>query len=211
MSDDWRLRITFDEEGVANRLVERFDAGEIEHQLERTFQDRVIVSRDGSEVFGYTGTRQQAESAERLARSLAAEHGWQVDTELRRWHPSAEAWEDPDKPLPESDAQLAAEHAELIASERAQDYPEFEVRIECSSREAASELSQRLREEGLPSVHRHRYVLVGAADEDSAAALAERLRKEAPPGSRVTAEGTVAAVESAVGFNPFAVFGGMGG
>ncbi len=211
MSDDWRLRITFEEEGIATRLLERFDAGELEHQLERTFQDRVIVSRDGSEVFGYTGTRQQAQSAERLAQSVAAEHGWQVETELQRWHPSAEAWEDPDKSLPESDAQLAAEHAELIARERAEEHPEFEVRIECSSREAASELSQRLREEGLPNVQRFRYVVVGAGDEDSAAALAERLRDEVPAGSKVTAEGTLAAVERTVGSNPFAIFGGMGG
>ncbi len=211
MSDDWRLRITFEEEGLANRLVERFDAGELEHQLERAFEDRVVVSRDGSEVFGYTGTRQQAESAAGLARSLAAEHGWQIDTELRRWHPSAEAWEDPDKPLPESDAQLAAEHAELVARERAQEYPEFEVRIECSSREAAGDLAERLRSEGLPSVHRFRYVLVGAADEDSAARLAERLRSEVPEGAEVTMEGTARAVLSTVGPSPFAVFGGMGG
>lgn len=211
MSDDWRLRIGFEEQGIAGRLVERLDAGELEHQLERTFQDRVIVSREGSEVFGYTGTRQQAQSAEALARSLAAEHGWQLETELQRWHPSAEAWEDPDKPLPESDAQLAAEHAELIARERAEEHPEFEVRIECSSREAASELAERLRQEGLPSVQRFRYVLVGAADEDSATALAQRLQSEAPAGSKVTAEGTVAAVLSSVGPNPFAIFGGMGG
>lgn len=210
MSDDWRLRIIFEEEGIANHLLERFDAGELEHQLERTFEDRVVVSRDGSEVFGYAGTRQQAESAEQLARSLATEHGWQVETELRHWHPSAEAWEDPDKLLPESDLQLADEHAELVARERAQD-PEFEVRIECSSREAASELAERLRGEGLPNVQRFRYVVVGAADEDSAAALAERLRTEVPEGSKVTTEGTLGAVLSAVGPNPFAVFGGMGG
>lgn len=214
MSDDWRLRITFEEEGTANRLIERFDAGEIEHRLERSFHDRVIVSRDGAEVFCYAGTREQVQSAEKLVQSLAAEHGWRLESELRRWHPSAEAWEDPEKPLPQGDAQLAAEHAELIARERAEPYPEYEVRIECSSREAASELSERLQAEGLPNVHRSHYVLVGAADEDSAAALAERVSREAPSGSKVTTEGTVAAVESVLssaGGNPFAVFGGMGG
>ncbi len=211
MSDDWRLHIAFDEQGYAGRLVERLDASELEQRLERSFPDRVIVSREGTEVFCYAGTREQAEMAEQLAQSVAAEHGWQLQTELRRWHPSAEAWEKPDVPLPESDAQLAAEHAERIAREREQPYPEFEVRVECSSREAAAELAERLRAEGLPSVQRFRFVLVGAADEDSAAAFAERLRAEAPAGSTVSTEGTVASVLSSVGGNPFAVFGGMGG
>lgn len=211
MSDDWRLRISFQEHGLAGNLIERLDAGELEHRLERSFEDRVIVSRDGSEVFCYAGTCEQAQSAEQLARSLAAEHGWPLETELRRWHPAAEDWEDPDKPLPQSDEQLRVEHAERIARERAEDLPPFEVRVECPGREAAAELAERLRQEGLPSVQRFRYVVVGAADEDSAAALAERIRGEAPAGSTITAEGTVGAVLAATGGNPFAVFGGMGG
>ncbi len=210
MSDDWRLRIAFEEHGHVHRLLERLDASELEHRLERSFPDRVIVSREGSEIFCYAGTREQAESVAQLAESLASKQGWKIESELRRWHPSAEAWEEPDKPLPDSDAELAAEHAERIARER-QQAPEFEVRIECSSREAARELADRLRAEGLANVQRFRYVLVAAADEDSAAALAERVRGEAPAGSKVTTEGTVAAVLSSVGTNPFAVFGGMGG
>ena len=138
-----------------------------------------------------------------------------MDLELRHWHPTAEAWEDPDKPLPTDDAQRAAEHAELIAGERrqalAEREPEFEVRIECASRADAAALSQRLREEGLPNVHRFKYVVVGAADEDTADALAERIQAEAPEGSVVRAEGTLAAVLDEGGAsNPFAVFGGMG-
>ena len=114
-------------------------------------------------------------------------------------------------PLPASDAEQAAEHAERIASERAEPLPGFEVRIECSTRKAARELADRLDKEGLPNVQRARYVLVGAADEDSAKALAERIRTEAPAGSTVTAEGTFNAVLAEVGPNPFAIFGEMGG
>jgi CRISPR/Cas system-associated protein endoribonuclease Cas2 len=84
------------------------------------------------------------------------------------------------------------------------------VRIKCTSRQAARELRDRLRAEGLPSVQRSNYVLVGARDEDSANALAERVRAEAPPGSIVTTEGTAATVLAAVGPNPFAIFGGLG-
>ena len=211
MSDDWRLRIDVHEPNRARRLLDRLDASELEHELSSSFPDRVIISRENSTLYCYTGARAQAEHAEELARRLAAENDWQVDFALHRWHPTAERWEDPDVPLPTSDSERAAEHAERIASERAQPLPEFEVRIECSTRKAARELADRLHKEGLPNVQRARYVLVGAADEDSAKVLAERIRTEAPVDSTVTAEGTFNAVLAEVGPNPFAIFGGMGG
>jgi hypothetical protein len=211
MSDDWRLRIDVHEPTRARRLLDRLDASELEHELSSSFHDRVIISRENSTLYCYTGAREQAERAEELARRLAAENDWRVDIALHRWHPTAERWEDPEVPLPTSDAERAAEHAERIASERAQPVPGFEVRVECSTRKAARELADRLRQEGLANVQRARYVLVGAADEDSARALAERIRGEAPPGSTVTAEGTFNAVLAELGPNPFAIFGGMGG
>jgi hypothetical protein len=211
MSDDWRLRIDVQEPSRALRLLDRLDASELEHKLSSSFPDRVIISRENSTIYCYTGAREQAERAEELARRLADEHDWELDFALHRWHPTAERWEDPDVPLPTSDAERAAEHAELIASERSQPHPQFEVRIECSTRKAARELADSLREEGLPNVQRARYVLVGAADEDSAQRLADRLRAEAPAGSTVTAEGTFNAVLAELGPNPFAIFGGMGG
>jgi hypothetical protein len=211
MSDDWRLRIDVHEPSRALRLLDRLDASELEHELSGSFPDRVIISRENSTLYCYAGEREQAERAEELARRLADEHDWQVDFALHRWHPTSERWEDPDLPLPGSDAERAAEHAKLIASERSQQVPQFEVRVECTTRKAARELADSLREEGLPNVQRARYVLVGAADEDSAGRLADRLRTEAPAGSTVTAEGTFNAVLAEIGPNPFAIFGGMGG
>jgi hypothetical protein len=119
MNDDWRLRIEMHEDSLAGKLLERLDASELEHQLESSFHDRVIVSRENSTLFLYTGSRAQAEQAQAVAQRVAADHSWEVGFELRRWHPAAESWEDPDKSLPASDAERAAEHAELIASERA--------------------------------------------------------------------------------------------
>ena len=211
VSDDWRVRIELPEAGTATELVELLEKSE--HDLEAAVNDRVALSRDGPEVFAYTGTRELAGRVEELIRSLASEHGWDVETELKHWHPTAEEWEDPDKQLPTGDA-LAAEHTELIERERAEvaarGYPEFEVRVELPSHRDAVEFVQKLRDEGLPYVHRWKYVVVGATDEDTAAALAERLRTEAPPGSTVQAEGTGKAVWDAKPFNAFSVFGGMG-
>jgi hypothetical protein len=192
MSDDWRLRIDLHDAAAATELAELLERSE--HELEGTFHDQVALSRDGAEVFAYTGTRELSDRLEELVRSQASSHGWTVRTELKHWHPTAEQWEDPDVPLPADDAALAAEHAERIERERERlaerGYPEFEVRIEFAQHRDAKRFVERLREEGVPNVHRWKYVVVGAADEDAAAELAERLRAEAPSGCTVRVEGT---------------------
>jgi len=215
MNDDWRLRIDLHEHSFAHQLSEALDAVEIEHQLERSFHDRVVVSVDGSEVFCYAGTRAQAEAAAQLIRQLIADHGWEADIELAHWHPVAEQWAPPDEPLPDSETDAARERAERIAAERAesaeQGYPEFEVRIQCGSRAQAGELSDKFEQEGIPNVHRWSYVLVGATDEQSAQQLAERLRNEVPAGTEITVELNQLAIWENRPGNPFAVLGGLAG
>lgn len=194
MNDDWRLRFDLREDGLAHRLLQEIEAIEIDRDLERSLGDRVIVSRDGGEVFCYAGNREGAEAARQEVESVAAKHSWELETELRRWHPSEERWEDPDLPLPDDDAGREAERKRLIEQERAEaqerGVPEFEVRVDCPSHHEAVRFAEKLRAEGISSVHRFKYVLVGALDEDSAKSLAGRLRAEAPAGSEVKAEGT---------------------
>jgi hypothetical protein len=215
MNDDWRLRIDLHEEGHTNALVQGLEAKELEHDLETSFHDRVIVSRDGPEVFCYAATREQAEQASKLISSLAVENGWHPDSELTHWHPTAERWEDADTPLPASDAERAAERAELMSQERqeslAAGQPQWEVRVQCASHHDASQLAEKLQREGLRTVHRWRYLLVGATDEDSANALADRIRQDAPAGSTEIVEGSAATARAAMPSNPFAVFGGLAG
>jgi hypothetical protein len=214
VNDDWRLRVTLPAREHADALASRLETAEMEQGL-NSVHDRVIVTRDADELFCYAGTREQAETAEDLIRKLAGEQGWNPTYELRHWHPVAEQWEDPDVPLAEDDAARAAEHAQLIEQEREdvanQQYPDFEVRITCQSHHDAAQLSEQLRGEGVPNVHRANYVLVGATDEDSANALADRLRLEAPEGSEVRVEGSAAAAYATRGFKWYSLFGGLGG
>jgi hypothetical protein len=215
MNDDWRLQVDLHDAKHALPLVERLDARELEHDLSDAFHDRVIVSRDGARVFLYAGSREQAEQARALILTLAERHGWTVDAELKHWHPTAEDWEDPDKPLPEDDAAQLAEREALMATERKESAesgdPEFEVRVDLPSRHDAARFAEQLQREGLPAVHRWKFLLVGATDEDSAKALAERIRSEAPSGSQVNVEGTWKEAYAERPPNPFAVFGGLGG
>jgi hypothetical protein len=214
MNDDWRLHIDLHEHGLAHRLGETLQAEELEHDLERSFRDKVVVSVDGNDVFCYAGSRAQAEAAQRLIERLIADQQWEADVELRHWHPVAERWEPPDDPEPANAAEAAAEHAERIADERAQSaeqgYPEYEVRVQARSRGDARDLVQRLDDDGITAIHRWSVVLIGANDSDAANALAERLRNE-NPGLEIAVELNGREVWKDLPGNPFAVLGGLAG
>jgi hypothetical protein len=214
MNDDWRLHIDLHEHGFAHRLGEALQAEELEHDLERSFQDKVVVSVDGGDVFCYAGSRAQAEAAQRLIEQLIADQGWEADVELAHWHPGAERWEPPDDPGPVDPASAAAEHAERIADERAeseqQGYPEYEVRVQAHSIGDARDLVKRLEDEGITAIQRWSVVLIGADDSDAAEALADRLRKEFPD-LEIAVELNGRDVWRNMPGNPFAVLGGLAG
>jgi hypothetical protein len=215
MNDEWRLQIDLHDEGHALPLTEHLDAYELEHELSGAFHDRVVVSRDGGQVFLYAGSRQQAEAALELLGTLAGQHGWTFESELSHWHPEALGWEDADAPSPEPDAVEEGRHRARIAAERKTleetGEPEFEVRVDFASHADAVHFAEVLRAEGLPAVRRWKYLVVGAADEDQAKALAARIEAEAPVGSEVAAEGSGRVAWAERPPNPFAVFGGLGG
>lgn len=199
MNDEWRLQVTFEVYGHAQAMIRRLAAGEVEHELKHEFQERVIVSRDGPIIFVYASSRTQIERAEESIVGDAEKHGWQADTKLRRWHPIEEDWEDPEIPLPATDDVRKKEREALMKRERAateiNGYPEFEVRAELPSHHDVVDLSRQLDEDGFSAIHRWRYLVVGASDEDSARKLAERIESEAPAGARVKVEGTWAAAK----------------
>lgn len=213
MNDDWRLQIDFVEEGPLDALHDRCDAEELEHDLSDAFHDRVVVSNNGTTIFLYAGDREQAEKAQKLVERLSAEDEEEVTISFTRWHPEAEEWQAADEPLPQDAQGQEAEHAARVARERkeseANGYPEYEVRVDLPSRGEAKELAERLGAEGLPAVHRWKYVLLGATDEDTANQLAERVRGEAPPGSTVAVEGTWREAYAERSRSPFSFLGGL--
>ena len=214
MNDDWRVQVTCPTTATAANLNDLLREGDFQHELQNSAGERVVVSLDGQELFLYAGERAQAEKAVEAVRSLVAKSGVSVRTELRRWHPVSEEWVDADLPLPASETSVAAEHSEMIAQERLEQahlkYAEWEVRVSTDSHREAIELSDRLRQEGIPNMRRWRYLLVGARDEDAANALAGRVRAIAGDSAKVAVEASAATVEAEMPGNPFAVFGGLG-
>ncbi|MGC9221815.1 MAG: hypothetical protein ACP5H2_10775 [Solirubrobacteraceae bacterium] len=216
MNDDWRIQVTCADWAGARRLANLLGEGDFQHELGDGAGERMIVSADGTEMFVYVGERERALQAMELIGRVA--QGAEIVTTsmvLRRWHPVAEAWVDPDAPLPAGGEAAAAEHAALIAREREETrelkVAEWEVRVQCPSHHDVVALAAMLRDEGIPSVRRWRYLLVGAADEDAAGVLAQRISQEVPAGGTVTVEASAAAVSAEMPVSPFAVFGGLGG
>lgn len=215
MNDDWRVKITCPSTTIAEDLGTQLQHGGFEHGLGEDAAQRVIVSVDGHELFLYAGSREQAQAAIETVRGLAAKSNVTPTTELRRWHPVAEEWVDPDQPLPATGSAADAEHQELIEQEREESSElhaaAYEVRVATASHRETVALAEQLDALGVPYLRRWRYLLVGAADEQAAAALADQIRGLAPAGSRVEVEATLAAVAQDTPANPFAVFGGLGG
>jgi hypothetical protein len=216
MDDDWRLQIDLEGDGIAGSLADHLRAGELEHDLAVDIGRRVIVSNEGARIFLYAGDRDQLDRAQAAIQKYIDSKGWKATLELRHWHHEAEAWEDPDAPDASTAADKSAEHEALIATEDAETaaaggLAEFEVRVEFPSHSEARDFAKKLEEEGLQPVRRWHYMVVGAADEDAANALAERIRAEAPADSKVTAEGSLRAAWDQQPPNPFFFLGGLAG
>jgi predicted GNAT family acetyltransferase len=212
--DDWRLTVDLDDEGDGTQLVEWLAALRVERDERARLGDRVIVSRDGSCVFLYADAEETVRQAETVVRTELSGRGLGARLALERWHPAEQEWKDVSVPLPRTDEELAAERARRQEREaehsRETGHAEWEVRVELPSREETVRLAERLDAEGVPVVRRSTFLLAGAANEDDAIALAERLQPELPVGARVEVEPGGGMVWEVMPENPFAVFGGLG-
>ena len=211
-SEDWRIRVTLEGAQGTSWSHDGLEARSLADDVGAEMGDRVAVSRDDDELFLYADTEHAARAAEKVVRADLDSHGWRAAVDLTRWHDDAQEWKPADVPLPSSDAERAAEHAELVAKEDADtasdSAAEWEIRVDLPSHRDAKRLAERLEAEGVEPVRRWKYLFVGAPDEDQARAWAEELRETLPEGSEVTVEATFASVERN---NPFAIFGAGGG
>jgi len=173
---------------------------------------RLTVTHEHDHVFLYADSLDAAEHGRDIAERALQERGIAGEVALSRWHPVEERWEDASKALPRSEEEREVEHARLEQTETEESErlgePEWEVYITVPTHHDAREFAERLRGEGIPVNQRWRHLLVGANDEDDAAALAKRLQAEAPPGSELHAQGN--GLQYWRMLHPYAYLGGMG-
>lgn len=195
MSDDWRIRVELGGTAHASTLLDRLGLGGGSDEAKRLAHElagrRLAVSNDEDTVFVYTGSAAAAESARRIVEAELAEEGIQAEPVSERWLPDEERWSG--EPVGETWEQEEVDHG----------HAPWEVRVELRSRGEAEQLADRLEADGYGVVRGWRYLVVGAATEEEARELAERLHGEVEPGGAVAWE--------VAPQNPFAVFGGLGG
>ena len=215
MADDWRVTIDFDDEGDGTQLTEWLAAVDLEGVERSSLGDRVVVSRDGPRVYLYSDSEEPAREVLRTVAARIEQEGHAAVTVLERWHPVEQVWKDGSVPLPDTAEELAEEHERLQEREAAESAKsgaaQWEVRIELRSHEDTETFAERLESEGIPVVRRHTFLLAGAANEDDARELAERIRGEAPEGANVEVEPGGGMVWEVAPRNPFTFFGGLGG
>jgi len=215
MADDWRVTIDFDDEGDGTQLAEWLAALDLEAEERSSLGERVIVSRDGARVYLYSDSEAPTREVLRTVSARIEQEGLAAVTALERWHPVEQDWKDGSIPLPTTEDELAVEHGRLQEREAAESAEsgaaQWEVRVELPSHEDTVRFADQLESEGIPVVRRYTFLLAGAANEDDAGRLAERLRGEAPQGATVAVEPGGGMVWEVTPKNPFTLFGGLGG
>jgi hypothetical protein len=194
VKDDYRIRIEVDDEN-AGGLLERLglglsgEAADLASDLEAR---RLVVSRDGDDLFVYAASYAEAENARSVIQAELRDNDIAAVTgPVERWLDEDDRWSD----------EPPSETWEEEAIERG--FAPWEVRVQMTSHGDARDLGDRLEQEGFAVERRWRYLIVGTATKEEADALAARVHGEVEPGGELVWE--------TVPGNPFAVFGGMGG
>jgi hypothetical protein len=190
--EDWRIQVDLDDDEHGYSVSERLRALDLDDQARERMGDRVVVSRDGSQLFLYAATAEQAEEAERIVRELVAADDLTAEISTSRWHPVEQAWKDPSIPLPSTEESLEDERdrrevAEEHEAKRADSW-NWHLRVELTDRGEAVTLADRLESEGLRVHRRWRYITVDLASQGSARELADRLAATLPEGTELTVE-----------------------
>jgi hypothetical protein len=165
--EEWRLLVNVHDGGaILDDVVE---------EVRKDTEETVDVHRRGRHgIAVYAFTEEAARRAENTLIGVLRRFGRNADTQLTRWNPGRERWQDPALAIDPTPTPLTPDWNEL--GELA-----WEVRVKLEERGEARALEQDLRGQGRPtrSDGRTRF-MVGAADQSTAAAIAEQIMLRAP-------------------------------
>jgi hypothetical protein len=193
-AEDFRVEVELDDDEYGFSLWERFRALHLDYEVQHRLGDRVVVTRDGSQLFLYAPSVRLAREARKVVQQMVDEEAITAEIKITRWHPVEEEWLDASVPLPTTATAEEAEYQDRVESEleEVEEEGQFDwlVAAHVPSHHDAPALAERLEQEGLSVAHRWRYVVVGALTEEDADALADRLRRESPAGTEVFVDAT---------------------
>ena len=182
--EDWRVEVQLDDEEHGYSLGERLRALDLDDEARKRLGHEVIVTRDGSRLFLYTSTGEEADEAIRVVQELMRADDITAETRMTRWHPAEEDWKDASLPLPWNASEEARERETHEERERRKvaaggDY-DWHVQVRARDRAEAATLEQRLLERRLPVKRRWRFLTVGALTEEQAGEIAATVAGELP-------------------------------
>jgi hypothetical protein len=176
---DWRVTVRM---GRRSRGARTPVFSQVAEGMRTRLGQLADISAGQSELFVYTDSEAAASEAASVALELLTQLGVQPEVVLDRWNPFTMDWDaDLGAPSPAgepADARRKQRIADDTRRSEASGVPAWTVTAAFSSRHDAIELARRLREQGLPAVRRGKSVLLGASNEDVAAALAQRAAEQ---------------------------------
>jgi hypothetical protein len=183
--DEWRVEVELDDPEYGYGLAERLAALDLADEVRDRLRGRVIVTRDGSELFAYASEEAAANEAMNVIKGVIdSDEKLTAVLTLTRWHPVEEAWKDASVPLPETDAEYEEERTRRLQTEHkeveATGSYEWQVVVELEGRREASKLKHELQARGNDVHQRFRYLVVGAPSEEEAASMGVAIRELAP-------------------------------
>jgi hypothetical protein len=208
VKDEFRVEVELDDAEHGYSFGERLRALDLDDDARKRLGRSVMVTRDGSRLFLYAASEEQAREAEQVVRSLVDADELSAEISVTRWHPIAEKWKDASLPVPRTPEEEEAEYAAREAGEAREAEIEgsydWHVLVYMSGRDQAADLADLLEREGVPVTRRWRYVVASALTEERAEELAERLRSELPEDADVRIEVDLSDVaRSPLQFLPF--------
>ena len=182
--EDWRVEVELDDEEHGYSLGERLRALDLDDEVRKRLGREVIVTRDGSRLFLYTATHEEAQEAARVVEELTAAERLTAQIHTTRWHPVEDEWKDASLPLPRTPSEEALERQRREERERQAvaaggDY-DWRVHVRARDRAEAAALEQRLLGQALPVKRRWRFLTIGALTEEQADEIASTVRDALP-------------------------------
>jgi hypothetical protein len=182
--EDWRVDVELNDEEHGYSLGERLRALDLDDEARKRLGRHVVVTRQGSRLFLYASTQDEAAEAARVVGELTRAERLNAEIRTTRWHPVEEAWVDAAVPLPETESDREQERRRRDERERREveaggEY-DWHVHVRAPDRAEAVALEQRLLDETVPVKRRWRFLTIDALTEEQAEELASRVRRDAP-------------------------------
>jgi hypothetical protein len=96
MADEYRVEVELKDAQHELTFWERLRSLDLDDHARKRLGGRVTITRDGSQMFMYASTEQDAREAEKTMRELVADDDLDADYSQTRWNAETQSWNSPD-------------------------------------------------------------------------------------------------------------------